>query len=107
MAYIDVNEALQLFLHLQVLMNKLWFDYDLSEAVNKSRLHSQLVPDQVLYEKDEHYRIDKYVIDGLRERGHNVTDSDDFAVVQAITREPGREIYAKSDPRKHGAPAGQ
>lgn len=91
-----------------VLMNKLWFDYDLSKAVNKPRLHSQLVPDQeVFYENNKAYRIDKYVIEGLKERGHQVDGSDLFAAVQAISREPGGEIYAKSDPRKHGAPAGQ
>ena len=87
-------------------MNKLWFDYDLSKAVNKPRLHSQLVPDQeVFYEKD--YPIKDYVIEGLLELGHKVAGSDIFAVVQAISREPRGKIYAKSDPRKHGEPAGQ
>ncbi|XP_066018957.1 glutathione hydrolase 1 proenzyme-like [Pocillopora verrucosa] len=90
-----------------VLMNKLWFGDDLSKAVNKPRLHSQMVPDQrVFYENNKDYRIDKYVIEGLAQRGHNITGSDFFAVVQAISREP-EGIYAKSDPRKHGVPAGQ
>ena len=94
-------------LRLQVLMNKLWFGDDLSEAVNEPRLHTQMVPDQrVFYENNKKYRIDKYVIEGLKQLGHNVTGSDFFAVVQAISREP-EGIYAKSDPRKHGAPAGQ
>ena len=87
-------------------MNKLWFGDDLSEAVNKSRLHSQLVPDQKVFYETE-YSIGKDVIKGLRKLGHNLTGSDLFAVVQAISRrEPGGKIYAKSDPRKYGAPAG-
>ena len=88
-------------------MNKLWFGDDLSEAVNEPRLHTQMVPDQrVFYEDNKKYLIDKYVIEGLKQLGHNVTGSDFFAVVQAISREP-KGIYAKSDPRKHGEPAGQ
>ena len=46
-------------------MNKLWFGDDLSEAVNKSRLHSQLVPDQKVFYETE-YSIGKDVIKGLR-----------------------------------------
>ena len=88
-------------------MNNLWFGDDLSKAVNEPRLHSHLVPDQrVYYENDE--PIDEDVIEGLTQLGHNVTGSDLFAVVQAISRrEPGGKIYAKSDPRKYGAPAGE
>ena len=38
-------------------MNKLWFGDDLSKAVNKPRLHSQMVPDQrVFYENNKDYR---------------------------------------------------
>lgn len=93
-----------------VLMNKLWFGDNLSEAVNKPRLHTQLVPDQRVFYENEHngiYRIQDDVIEGLRERGHNITGSESFAVVQAIYNEPGVRIFAKSDPRKHGAPAGE
>ena len=61
-------------------MNKLWFGDDLSEAVNKSWLHSQLVPDQKVFYETE-YSIGKDVIKGLRELGHNLTGSDLFAVV--------------------------
>ena len=88
-------------------MNKLWFGDDLSEAVNEPRLHMRIVPDQIVfYENNAKYRIDKYVIEGLTQLGHNVNGSDFFAVVQAISRE-SKGIYAKSDPRKHGEPAGQ
>ena len=58
-------------------MNKLWFGDDLSEAVNEPRLHMRIVPDQIVfYENNTKYRIDKYVIEGLTQLGHNVTGSD-------------------------------
>ncbi|KAJ7387660.1 hypothetical protein OS493_000997 [Desmophyllum pertusum] len=92
-----------------VLMNKLWFGQSLSDAVDEPRLHTQLVPDQtVFYEKDKKYRLSEEIVEGLRKRGHDVMAANPFAVVQAVFRDPtGKGIYAKSDPRKHGAPAGQ
>ena len=43
--------------------------------------------------------------EGLEERGHMVTESSSFAVVQGIFVEDG-EIQATSDPRKGGKAAG-
>ena len=45
---------------------------------------------------------------GLRALGHDVVVASDtaFAVVKAVYRKPGEGIYAKSDPRKFGAPSG-
>lgn len=90
-------------------MNKMWFGQNLTDAVDEPRVHTQLVPDQKVYiEKKEKYRLDKKIVDGLEALGHNVNDSDArFAVVQAVYRDPKERIYAKSDPRKFGAPAGQ
>jgi len=96
-----------------VLMNKLWFEQSLSDAVDKPRLHTQLVPNQdVSYEKipfdtSGKYRMSREILEGLKKRGHNVTGVELFAVVQAVFRDPEKGIFAKSDPRKHGAPAGQ
>jgi len=101
------------FSHAQVLMNKLWFKTNLSEAVDKPRLHTQLVPDRdVSYENIPTDSSGKYampgdIIKGLEELGHVVTGNKSFAVVQAVFRDPEKGIFAKSDPRKHGAPAGQ
>ena len=47
------------------------------------------------------------ILAGLEKRGHNVTGLEFFAAVQAVFRDPEKRIFAKSDPRKHGAPAGQ
>ena len=95
-------------------MNKLWFKVHLPDAVDKPRLHTQLVPDQnVSYEKipfdsSRKYAMSSEIIKGLKELGHVVTGDKRFAVVQAIRRDPEtNKIFAKSDPRKCGEPAGQ
>ena len=94
----------------QVLMNKLWFDRSLFDAVDEPRVHTQLVPNQnVTIEKKEKYRLDNQTVQGLKAIGHEVVvgGDGDFAVVQAVYRKAKDEIDAKSDPRKSGAPAGQ
>ena len=91
-------------------MNKLWFGMTLPEAVKKPRLHNQLVPDQnVTIERKKEYRLKEKIVEGLRRMGHWVQDGNetDFAVVQAVYRKGQGPIYAESDPRKFGAPAGQ
>lgn len=91
-------------------MNKLWFGQSLSDAVDEPRVHTQLVPDQNVYiEKKEKYRLNRRIVQGLEALGHKVKVGKDaeFAVVQAVYRKPKEGIYAKSDPRKFGAPAGQ
>ena len=94
-------------------MNKLWFEQSLSDAVDKPRLHTQLVPDQdvsyenITFDTSRKYAMSREILKGLEKRGHNVTGSEFFAVVQAIFRDPEKGIFAKSDPRKHGVPAGQ
>jgi len=94
-------------------MNKLWFEQSLSDAVDKPRLPTQPVPDQdVSYEKipfdsSGKYRMSGEILEVLEKREHNVTGVEFFAAEQAIIRDPGKGIFAKSDPRKHGASAGQ
>ena len=89
-------------------MNTLWFGMNLSEAVDKPRLHNQLVPNQnVTIEKKEKYHLEENIVEGLRRMGHWVKNETDFAVVQAVYRNGTGLIHAKSDPRKFGAPAGQ
>ena len=89
-------------------MNTLWFDKSLFDAVDEPRVHNQLVPNQnVTIEDDDRYRLDSEIVKGLEARGHEVRNESSFAVVQAVYREAKHKIYAKSDPRKHGEPAGQ
>ena len=90
-------------------MNKLWFGKSLSGAVDDPRVHQNLVPEMnVEVEKKEKYRLRKNIQDGLRALGHNLVVASDsaYAAVQAVYRKPGEGIYAKSDPRKFGVPAG-
>ena len=47
------------------------------------------------------------ILEGFEKRRYNVTGVEFFAAVQAVFRDPEKGIFAKSDPRKHGAPAGQ
>ena len=94
-------------------MNKLWFEQSLSDAVDKPRLHSQLVPDRnvsyekILFDTAGKYRMGQEIREGLEKRGHDVHGEEFFAVVQAVFRDPENGIFAKSDPRKHGVPAGE
>ena len=90
-------------------MNMLWFGKDISQAVDDPRIHEELVPKMdVEVENNKDYRLPEDIQDGLRALGHNVTVAKEtaFAVVQAVHRQPGEGIYAKSDPRKFGVPAG-
>ncbi|OCH95075.1 gamma-glutamyltranspeptidase [Obba rivulosa] len=87
----------------QVLLNLGW-GMDVSAAVEYGRLHDQLFPSEV--DADDVYS--RHILDGLREKGHNVTVSDInriAAVVQAVVQEDG-VIYAASDSRKNGIAAG-
>ena len=88
-------------------MNKLWFDESLSDAVDDPRLHEELVP-RMDVEIEKKYRLNGDIVKGLKKLGHNVIVGNDaaFAAVQALYRKPGKGIYAKSDPRKYGVPAG-
>ena len=88
-------------------MNKLWFGKSLSDAVDDPRVHQNLVPEMNV-EVEKKHRLRKNIQNGLRALGHNVVVTNDsaFAVVQAVYRKPGEGIYAKSDPRKFGVPAG-
>ena len=89
-------------------MNMLWFGMTLSDAVDKPRLHNQLVPNQHVSTERE-YPLEKQIVEGLKRIGHTVQPGrkGDFSVVQAVYRKGKGLIHAKSDSRKFGAPAGQ
>ena len=87
-------------------MNKLWFERNISQAVDDPRIHEELVPKMdVEVENKMRYRLPEDIQDGLRALGHNVTVAKEsaFAVYRAKYDEG---IYAKSDERKYGAPSG-
>ncbi|NXW70210.1 GGT5 hydrolase, partial [Hirundo rustica] len=83
-----------------VIINKLWFGYDLEQAISAPVMHTQ--GESVLFEET----FSKEIRTGLLERGHKEKE-DKFAmnVVQGIFKE-GKCISAYSDKRKLGKSAG-
>ncbi|XP_061119801.1 glutathione hydrolase 1 proenzyme-like [Conger conger] len=84
-----------------VILNALFFEYDLKRSVAEPRLHNQLYPNVTLLEKG----FDKGVMAGLEQRNHALEMRDKIADVQTVMRQ-GDRLYAESDPRKGGYSAG-
>ncbi|XP_075945085.1 glutathione hydrolase 1 proenzyme [Anarhichas minor] len=86
----------------QVILNALFFDYNLNKSVSDPRLHNQLSPNATVAEPD----FDKSVLAGLALKNHETEFlKSTGAVVQAVVRyEDG--LHAKSDPRKWAYAAG-
>jgi gamma-glutamyltranspeptidase/glutathione hydrolase/leukotriene-C4 hydrolase len=89
----------------QTMMN-LWHEpgTDASTAVEAGRVHNQLYPPITLV--DDIYPL--HLVQGLRDRGHNITVLDInrvAAVVQVVESRDGF-LYAASDSRKNGIAAG-
>ncbi|KAM9810369.1 gamma-glutamyltransferase 1a [Neosynchiropus ocellatus] len=85
-----------------VILNSLFFNYDLKKSVSAPRLHNQLKPSITVVERG----FEKEVLEGLTQKNHvtqllEIPDS----VVQAVVRQ-GELLCAQSDPRKGGYPAG-
>uniref|UniRef100_A0A3B3Z648 Glutathione hydrolase n=1 Tax=Periophthalmus magnuspinnatus TaxID=409849 RepID=A0A3B3Z648_9GOBI len=85
-----------------VILNSLFFNYDLKKAVTEPRIHNQLNPNITVVEEG----FEESVLEGLAQKNHviemlEIPDS----VVQAVERQ-GDRLCAESDPRKGGHPAG-
>ena len=84
-------------------INFLFFDYNISEAIEYPRIHHQWLPNIVMYEPG--FPID--YLDALKSRHHNVTEMADLGTVQGITQAHlGSTIFAHCDSRKGGTPDG-
>nr|XP_040051381.1 gamma-glutamyltransferase 1a [Gasterosteus aculeatus aculeatus] len=85
-----------------VILNSLFFDYDLKKAVTEPRVHNQLNPNMTVVERG----FEKSVLEGLVQKNHvtQLLPTPD-SVVQAVVRQ-GERLCAESDPRKGGYPAG-
>jgi len=87
----------------QAMLRVILEDAAAPEAVAAPRLHHQWLPDRLIAEP----AFDAGLIEGLRERGHDVTRSGGESVVQLIRRARAGEGWtAGSDPRKGGKPGG-
>ncbi|KAI0769786.1 gamma-glutamyltranspeptidase [Trametes elegans] len=87
----------------QTILNLDW-GMDVSAAIEHGRLHDQLFPTIV----DTDDVLPRALLDGLREKGHNISVADTnrvAAVVQAVVK-VNDTIYAASDSRKNGIAAG-
>ncbi|XP_038058653.1 glutathione hydrolase 1 proenzyme-like isoform X2 [Patiria miniata] len=86
----------------QVSVNTLWYGESIKEAIQRKRLHHQLVPNNVTYEPG----YNQAVIDGLREKGNYPMEYSGRCVVLGILRDAQGFLNAYSDERKGGYPAG-
>ncbi|MED6244457.1 hypothetical protein ATANTOWER_011394 [Ataeniobius toweri] len=85
-----------------VILNSLFFNYDLKKAVMEPRVHNQLNPNMTVVEQG----FEKSVREGLEQKNHvTQTLRTPDSVVQAVVRQ-GERLCAESDPRKGGYPAG-
>ncbi|KAM9734764.1 glutathione hydrolase 1 proenzyme isoform 1-T1 [Menidia menidia] len=86
----------------QVILNTLFFNYDLKKAVSDPRVHNQLVPNSTVAEPG----FDKSILAGLAEKNHETEFlTSTGAVVQAVVRHENG-LHAQSDPRKWAYAAG-
>ncbi|XP_054165498.1 scoloptoxin SSD14-like isoform X2 [Oppia nitens] len=83
-----------------VAIRNLFFGEDIQLAIDGQRVHHQLFPDKVIYEKC----FPKEILCGLKKKGHTVErlgDNDRGAIIMAIAKNNGK-LYANSDYRKGG-----
>lgn len=89
-------------------------EQSLPDAVAGPRFHHQWRPDVVSYEKD----LAKGLIDGVRQRGHELQEIDSGGITQAVAIDGwnrltgasgtrGRKLIGVSDPRGYGKAAGE
>ncbi|KAL4229164.1 Gamma-glutamyltranspeptidase 1 [Mactra antiquata] len=83
-------------------VHNLWLNENIEQSIDALRLHHQLLPPDISYEEG----FDQDIINGLVAKGHNVTQTSvGKSIVQGITKD-SEYLYAESDVRKHGLPAG-
>lgn len=89
----------------QVLINLACGD-DLSTAIERPRVHNQIVPDLTTLEVGPDH-VSQHWLDGLAARGHTIGQFDinlGSSEVQAVVVEGG-QVWASSDSRKNGIAA--
>uniref|UniRef100_A0A3P8WL54 Glutathione hydrolase n=1 Tax=Cynoglossus semilaevis TaxID=244447 RepID=A0A3P8WL54_CYNSE len=87
-----------------VILNSLFFNYDLKRALAESRIHNQLDPNTTLVEPG----FDQDVLEGLVQKNHYTkirNTKTPHTVIQVVLRQDDH-LVAESDPRKGGSPAG-
>ena len=87
---------------LLTILRVLDFDQSLEDAVGGPRFHHQWRPNVVMYEKE----LARDLVEGLRERGHNVEDIGSGGRTQAIAVAKDGKLVGVADPRSGGKAAG-
>ncbi|GAV08862.1 hypothetical protein RvY_18492 [Ramazzottius varieornatus] len=93
---------------LNVLTRVLYFDQNLKSAMDASRVHHQLRPNEIDYER----KFDQVFIDALKEKGHKLKQNiapkfvSHSAVEFIYNNVTDGRVYAVSDARKGGLPDG-
>ncbi|KAI7810440.1 glutathione hydrolase 1 proenzyme-like [Triplophysa rosa] len=85
----------------QVVLNYLFFDYDLKKSVDEPRVHNGWKPNVTYIEEN----FDESVLEGLRQKNHDINLNQSVAEVQVAVRQ-GDRICAVCDWREGGFPAG-
>uniref|UniRef100_T1IXD1 Gamma-glutamyltransferase n=1 Tax=Strigamia maritima TaxID=126957 RepID=T1IXD1_STRMM len=86
-----------------VSLRYLRFKEDLQTAIDSLRLHHQLLPNEILYERG----FDETILQGLEKLGHCVTEYHlGGPIVVAISKDKNGKFYAYSDTRKGGGTSG-
>ena len=101
----------------QAIVNNQFLGNNLKEAIDRRRVHHQLMPMEVSYEKDlDQVRTEspsnhwtfmyQEIVAGLSERGHKAVLMNAFGSVVVGVQKEEEMITANSDFRKSGAVAG-
>jgi gamma-glutamyltranspeptidase/glutathione hydrolase len=84
------------------IVRKFDFERQLPEAVAGPRFHHQWRPNEAMYETG----LDGSIVEGLRERGHNVKEIGSSGRTQAIAVDSDGKLIGVADPRGNGKAAG-
>lgn len=88
---------------LQILINVLEYEMDVSAAVAAPRLHHQWLPDQLFVER---WGLDVATIENLRQRGHQIQMAAPWGNASAIAVTDDGSLEGAADPRGGGAARG-
>ncbi|KPM04716.1 gamma-glutamyltranspeptidase 1-like protein [Sarcoptes scabiei] len=88
-----------------VSLRNLWMREDIKNAIDAARLHHQLFPDTLVYEKC----FPQKILHALKKKGHHIEELGKLsrgAIVMGISRGRNGKIRANSDHRKGGTVSG-
>lgn len=88
---------------LQIILNVLEYNMDVSAAVSAPRIHHQWLPDRIWIEP---FSLDAFTLAELRRRGHQIEERNSWGNANAIEVKVDRILEGAADPRGEGSPRG-